>query len=147
MVANSLSRVTMRTKALTKPTLAELKHLAIKASEQAYAPYSKIHVGAALLANDGNIYLGCNVENASYGLTICAERSAVSAAIQAIDKDRDRLIRAIYIVNNKLPAIPPCGACRQVMFEFGKGGVVYFDGKKGIKKIEIAKLLPEAFWM
>ncbi len=134
-------------KNITKQTITNLKALAIKASEQAYAPYSGIHVGAALLANDGNVYLGCNVENASYGLTICAERSAVSAAMQSISQSRDRLIRAIYIVNNKLPAIPPCGACRQVMFEFGKGGVVYFDGKKGIKKIEIAKLLPEAFWM
>ena len=131
----------------SKKTIAELRELAVRASKQAYAPYSKIHVGAALLANDGNIYLGCNVENASYGLTICAERAAVSAAIQAIKTDRDSLIRAIYIVNNKLPAIPPCGACRQVMFEFGKGGVVYFDGKKGLKTIEIAQLLPEAFWM
>mgnify|MGYP001571950908 CR=1 FL=1 len=132
---------------ISKDTIAELRIMAIKASKQAYAPYSKIHVGAALLANDGNVYLGCNVENASYGLTICAERSAVSAAIQAIDKDRDSLVRAIYIVNNKLPAIPPCGACRQVLFEFGKGGVVYFDGKKGVKTLPIAKILPEAFWM
>lgn len=132
---------------INKQTIAELRDMAIRASAQAYAPYSKIQVGAALLANDGNVYLGCNVENASYGLTICAERSAVSAAIQAIDKNRESLIRAIYIVNNKLPAIPPCGACRQVLFEFGKGGVVYFDGKKGLKTLPIAKLLPEAFWM
>lgn len=132
---------------INKQTIAELRDMAIRASAQAYAPYSKIHVGAALLANDGNVYLGCNVENASYGLTICAERSAVSAAMQAINKNRDSLIRAIYIVNNKLPAIPPCGACRQVLFEFGKGGVVYFDGKKGLKTLPIAKLLPEAFWM
>lgn len=130
---------------LTAQTIAQLREQAIKASRQAYAPYSQIQVGAALLANDGNIYLGCNVENASYGLTICAERSAVSAAIQAISDNRSAMIRAIYVVNNKLPEIPPCGACRQVLFEFGQGGIVFFDGKKGMKKILIDKLLPEAF--
>lgn len=127
--------------------MAELHKAAVRASKHAYAPYSKIHVGAALLASDGNIYLGCNVENASYGLTICAERSAVSAAMQAITKNRDSLIQAIYIVNNKLPAIPPCGACRQVMFEFGRSGFVFFQGTKGLTKMPIAKMLPEAFLM
>jgi cytidine deaminase len=135
----------MKTKPLTKEAIKYLREQAIKASRQAYAPYSHIQVGAALLANDGNIYLGCNVENASYGLTICAERSAVSAALLAIRDNRESLIRAIYVVNNKLPEIPPCGACRQVIFEFGKGGIVFFDGKKGTKKILIDKILPEAF--
>jgi cytidine deaminase len=135
----------MRTKPLTKEAIKYLREQAIKASRQAYAPYSHIQVGAALLANDGNIYLGCNVENASYGLTICAERSAVSAALLAIRDNRESLIRAIYVVNNKLPEIPPCGACRQVIFEFGKGGIVFFDGRKGMKKILIDKILPEAF--
>lgn len=130
---------------ITAQTITRLREQAIRASRQAYAPYSQIQVGAALLASDGNIYLGCNVENASYGLTICAERSAVSAAMQAISDKRDEMIRAIYVVNNKLPEIPPCGACRQVLFEFGKGGIVYFDGKKGMKKILIDKILPEAF--
>jgi len=135
----------MKTKALTKQNILELREQAIKASNQAYAPYSGINVGAALLASDGNVYLGCNIENASYGLTICAERSAVSAAMQAISIKRDQMVRAIYIVNNKVPEIPPCGACRQVLFEFGKGGIVYFDGKKGMKKMLIDKILPEAF--
>jgi cytidine deaminase len=135
----------MRTKPLTREAIKYLREQAIKASHQAYAPYSHIQVGAALLANDGNIYLGCNVENASYGLTICAERSAVSAALLAIRDNRESLIRAIYVVNNKLPEIPPCGACRQVIFEFGKGGIVFFDGKKGTKKISIDRILPEAF--
>lgn len=125
--------------------IAHLREQAVRASQQAYAPYSQIQVGAALLASDGQIYLGCNVENASYGLTICAERSAVSAAMQAISSNRASLVRAIYVVNNKLPEIPPCGACRQVLFEFGKGGIVFFDGKKGMKKILIDKILPEAF--
>lgn len=135
----------MKTKPLNKQDITHLREEAIKASNQAYAPYSGIHVGAALLASDGNIYLGCNVENASYGLTICAERSAVSAAMQAISAKRDQMIRAIYIVNNRVPEIPPCGACRQVLFEFGKGGIVYFDGKKGMKKMLIDRILPEAF--
>ncbi|AFM13045.1 cytidine deaminase [Turneriella parva] len=135
----------MKTNPLTKQAITELREQAIKASNQAYAPYSGIHVGAALLASDGNVYLGCNVENASYGLTICAERSAVSAAMQKVTEKRGEMIRAIYIVNNKVPEIPPCGACRQVLFEFGKGGIVYFDGKKGMKKMLIDKILPEAF--
>lgn len=130
---------------ITARMITHLREQAIRAARQAYAPYSQIQVGAALLASDGNIYVGCNVENASYGLTICAERSAVSAAIQAVSGQRDQMIRAIYVVNNKLPEIPPCGACRQVLFEFGKGGIVYFDGKRGMKKILIDKLLPEAF--
>ena len=130
---------------IDKHMLNMLRDRALHAAAHAYAPYSKIHVGAALLASDGNIYTGCNVENASYGLTICAERSAVSAAVQAIEDNRESLIRAIYIVNNKLPEIPPCGACRQVLFEFGKGGIVFFDGEKAVKKLEIDKLLPEAF--
>lgn len=135
----------MKQKPLNKQDITHLREQAIKASNQAYAPYSGIHVGAALLASDGNVYLGCNVENASYGLTICAERSAVSAAMQRVTEKRGEMIRAIYIVNNKVPEIPPCGACRQVLFEFGKGGIVYFDGKKGMKKMLIDKILPEAF--
>lgn len=130
---------------ITKSIVAELREAALAASRKAYAPYSKIHVGAALMASDGKIYAGCNVENASYGLTICAERSAISAAMQGVTQNRESLIQAIYIINEKLPVIPPCGACRQVIFEFGKGGVVYFEGTKTVKKIAVAKILPEAF--
>jgi len=130
---------------ITKSIIAELRSRALVAARQAYAPYSKIQVGAAILANNGNIYSGCNVENASYGLTICAERSAISWAIQEVQKDRHALISAIYIINEKLPIIPPCGACRQVIFEFGEGGMVYFEGTKGVKKIAVAGLLPAAF--
>lgn len=128
-----------------KNQIAELRNAALTAARKAYAPYSKIHVGAAILASDGNIYSGCNVENSSYGLTICAERSAVSVAIQEVTAKRNALIRVIYIINEKLPVIPPCGACRQVILEFGDGGIVYFEGTKGVKTIPVAKLLPEAF--
>lgn len=130
---------------MSKDVIAALREAALTASRKAYAPYSKIHVGAALMASDGKIYSGCNVENASYGLTICAERSAISAAMQGVTVNRESLIQAIYIINEKLPVIPPCGACRQVIFEFGKGGVVYFEGTKAVKKLPVAKILPEAF--
>jgi cytidine deaminase len=130
---------------IAKDILADLRLKALAAAEQAYAPYSGIHVGAALLANNGGIYTGCNVENASYGLTICAERSAVSAAMLEISDKRESLIRAIYIVSSLKGAIPPCGACRQVIFEFGKGGLVFFPAQKGVKKIKVSSLLPEAF--
>lgn len=125
--------------------IATLREEALKASKQAYAPYSKLHVGAALLANDGNIYRGANIENASYGLTLCAERAAVAAALQTVTQDRENMVEAIYIVNTKLPAIPPCGACRQVLYEFGHSGIIFFDGQDGVKKSSIEKLLPEAF--
>ena len=85
-----------------------------KAREQAYAPYSEFTVGAALLTKNGKVFVGCNVENASLGLTVCAERSAVAAAVVGGEKD----FEAIAIVaNSKKPALP-CGACRQVLAEF-----------------------------
>ncbi len=82
---------------------------------QAYAPYSNFQVGAALLATDGRLFTGCNVENLSYGLTICAERNAVFAAIAAGVRE----FEAIAIVADTREPISPCGACRQVMAEFG----------------------------
>ena len=112
---------------------------------KAYAPYSKFRVGAAILTNEGNIFTGCNVENSSYGLTICAERAAVASAI-AHEGGEKMKIRAIVIVSE--PEIPcaPCGACRQVLSEFGLQAIVFFQGKEQkMKELTVAELLPEAF--
>ncbi len=87
---------------------------AIAASKQAYVPYSHFHVGAALLTTDGKIYRGCNIENASYGLTNCAERTAIFKAVSEGDKQ----FSAIAVVGDTDGPISPCGACRQVLAEF-----------------------------
>ena len=94
--------------------LAKLILAAKKAREQAYAPYSGFTVGAAILTKSGQVFVGCNVENASLGLTICAERSAVAAAVVESEKD----FEAIAIVANSNKPVLPCGACRQVLAEF-----------------------------
>lgn len=97
----------------------ELLNLAIQARERSYSPYSGFAVGAALLAESGRVYLGCNVENASYTPTICAERTAFFKAVSEGEKN----FVAIAIVGGKVgeplrPEVPPCGVCRQVMAEF-----------------------------
>src|ERR1035437_6196806 len=117
-----------------------------QASEKAHAPYSKMQVGAALITEKGNIYTGCNVENASFGLTTCAERNAIAAAVNS--EGTSMKIKFIAVaVKNDLP-IPPCGACRQVIAEFSMketSGVIFktADGKIVCKKIN--ELLPDAF--
>jgi len=123
----------------------DLLHEAKKAAKPAYAPYSKYRVGAAMLVSDGTIFHGCNVENASYGLTICAERVALSSAIAA----GHRRFKAMAIVAGGKNAPSPCGACRQVLAEFCKPDFpVYFASAMNInkfKRMSLAKLLPETF--
>lgn len=113
------------------------------AREYAYAPYSKFKVGAALLTADGTIYRGCNVENASYGLTNCAERTAFFKAVSNGAKD----FVAIAIIGDTEQPITPCGACRQVMVEFCKPEMpVYLTNLKGdVEVTTVGKLLPGAF--
>ena len=95
--------------------LKTLKRRAMEASRNAYAPYSRFPVGAAVMADDGTIYVGCNVENASFGLTQCAERSALTAAIAAGVPPGTLHTLLIYTPGGRIH--PPCGACRQVMHE------------------------------
>ncbi len=98
----------------TTPSLTSLARAAIDAAQRAYAPYSKFKVGAALLAEDGRVFTGCNVENASYGLTNCAERTAV---FKAVSEGATRF-KAIAIAGGVGDVAMPCGACRQVLAEF-----------------------------
>jgi cytidine deaminase len=113
------------------------------AMQQAYAPYSKFRVGAAVLAESGKVYTGCNVENASYGLTNCAERTAIFTAV-ASEGEKLR-VRAVAVTNaNRVPC-SPCGACRQVIFEFGPEAAIIFQGKDGYVTQRAADLLPAGF--
>jgi cytidine deaminase len=111
------------------------------AQARAYAPYSNFRVGAALEAMDGTVFLGCNVENASYGLTICAERAAICVAVSA---GVNRFRRAV-VVSDVDPPAAPCGACRQVLAEFGLDLPIDGVGSKRTMKWQLSELLPAAF--
>jgi cytidine deaminase len=115
---------------------------AIRARDNAYAPYSRFSVGAALLGDDGRVFTGCNVENASYGLCICAERNAVFCAVAA----GTQKFRAIAIVSSAAQPVTPCGACRQVLAEFAPSFDVRCYGEDGSEAAyTTASLLPHAF--
>lgn len=114
-----------------------------RAMKNAYAPYSNFKVGAALLTTTGKLFLGCNVENASYGMTNCAERTAIFAAVTQLGPKME--VRAIAIVNSKNVPCSPCGACRQVIYEFGPQAIVFFSGADGWEKLPITDLLPAGF--
>ena len=114
---------------------------AARVRENAYVPYSRFKVGAAIRSTDGNLHLGVNVENASFGLTICAERTAV---FNAVSQGKRRFL-AIAIASPD--ACPPCGACRQVLNEFQPDMIIYLGDENGklIHETRLAKLLPDAF--
>lgn len=123
-----------------KSTREELIQAAQAAAEMAYAPYSKLRVGAAVLAEDGSVYTGCNVENASYGLTICAERNAVGAMVLAGGKR----VRTVAVVSPDTDSIFPCGACRQVLSEFGCEELLLL-AESGIRQYPFSEILPHPF--
>jgi cytidine deaminase len=111
------------------------------AQARAYAPYSNFRVGAALEGEDGTVFAGCNVENASYGLTLCAERAAVCAAVSA----GVRKFRRAVVVSDVDPPAAPCGACRQVLAEFGLDLTVQGIGTSRSVTWRLSELLPVAF--
>ena len=120
----------------------ELKELAKKAASKAYAPYSKFKVGSALLTKSGNVYTGCNVENASYGLTICAERNAIASAVNA---EGEIEIDTIVVYTPTEKPTPPCGACRQVIHEFGNPKIKSYCEGEDSNTHTSEDLLPYAF--
>jgi len=127
---------------LSKAILASLRSKAKVAASGAYAPYSHFPVGAAVLTKSGQVFSGCNVENSSFGLTICAERNAVFQAVQGEGGG----IEAVVIYAGDDGPTPPCGACRQVISEFGPDAVVYSFSHTGrAKRWTLRKLLPGPF--
>jgi cytidine deaminase len=119
----------------------ELTTAARGAQANAYVPYSGYQVGAALQAEDGRVFTGANVENASYGLANCAERVAIGAAVTAGARRFSRIV----IVTGSSPPAAPCGACRQVLSEFGRDLVVEAVGPEGSRRWRLADLLPDVF--
>ncbi len=123
-------------------SIEELKEKAIEVSKNAYATYSNFKVGCALLTKSGNTYVGCNVENASYGLTICAERNAIA---QAVGSEGDVEIDTLVVYTPTPKPTPPCGACRQVIHEFGNPTVISFCESSESTTDKMNALLPNAF--
>lgn len=122
---------------------ADLLRRARAARSRAYAPYSGFHVGAAVLTEDGRVFEGANVENASYSLTACAEGNAVRTMAMS---GRVSPIVAVAVVGDGEDAVTPCGACRQIIFEFGPSATVYGSGDGGRPLVtSIRELLPHAF--
>jgi cytidine deaminase len=124
----------------------ELIAKAKAASEKAYAPYSKLHVGAVVVTEKGNTYSGCNMENASFGLTTCAERNAIAGAVAA-EVSAMKIKMIAVVVQNDRPAAP-CGACRQVIAQFANPKttrVIYKSPAGEVVSKKISEILPDAF--
>jgi cytidine deaminase len=122
----------------------ELLARARAAANQAYVPYSEFPVGAAVLAADGSVHTGCNIENASYGLTICAERVAATSAVSSGHRE----IVAVAVSAPKVPRTTPCGACRQFLNEFRpvtSEMMIILDDRGSGELVRLDELLPEAF--
>ena len=127
--------------------LTELYREAERAAAGAYSPYSKFNVGAALLADDGRIFTGCNIENAAYSVTICAERVALFGAVAAGVRRFSAIAVAGGRMENLAVPCPPCGVCRQALSEFCGGDmpVILSDGRGGVCLYRLDELLPKSF--
>lgn len=119
----------------------ELIAVAKKYREHSYSPYSKFKVGAAVITKSGNVYGGCNIENSSYPVTNCAERTAIFKAVSEGERD----ISAIAVVGDTDGPCSPCGACRQVIAEFGINRIIMANLKGDVKVVTLEELLPFAF--
>lgn len=126
---------------MTELEIQKLMDCAIKARENAYSPYSHFAVGAALLCEDGTLYEGCNIENASYGLTNCAERTAIFKAVS----EGHIKFKALAVVADTEGPCAPCGACRQVMVEFKIPLIIMGNLMGDIKIVSMEELLPFSF--
>ena len=126
---------------MTELETQKLMDCAIKARENAYSPYSHFAVGAALLCEDGTLFEGCNIENASYGLTNCAERTAIFKAVS----EGHIKFKALAVVADTEGPCAPCGACRQVMAEFKIPLIIMGNLMGNIKIVTIEELLPFSF--
>ncbi len=126
-----------------KKEIKELYDAAVKVKKNAYAPYSNFHVGSALRTTNGRIFTGCNVENSSYGVTICAERNAIFKMVS----EGETVISEILVLGDTENFLPPCGACRQVIAEFSKENTrVIMCNKKGeYKETTVGEILPFGF--
>ncbi|MBU6374838.1 MAG: cytidine deaminase [Bdellovibrionales bacterium] len=134
----------MKSKPLEKvpPKLKSLYELAKKSRKRSYSPYSGHQVGAAIRTSGGKLYGGCNVENSSYGATICAERVAIQKAIS----EGPLRIAEVMVVTDSTPPWPPCGMCRQVIAEFGPDALLYTANLKGqMESFQLSEIFSQAF--
>jgi cytidine deaminase len=131
------------TRKMVPARLQDLFEAATRARKNAYAPYSRYRVGAAIRLEDGSVFSGCNVENSTYGATTCAEQIAVFKAVSEKGKIR---IAEVMVITESDPPASPCGICRQVLAEFGPKAVIHASNPKGrIKTLKLGSLLPDAF--
>lgn len=134
-------RKILKTK-VSDAVIQKMRAAAEAAAQKAYCPYSKFPVGAAVLTEEHEVFVGCNVENASLGLTMCAERNAV---FQAVAKGHRKILAVVIVTPTSAPT-PPCGACRQVINEFGNQAEVFsFDKDGNVQCSRLDQLLPGAF--
>jgi len=126
---------------VTKSIEASLLRAARAAEDRAYAPYSQFKVGAAVLTSSGRIFSGCNIENGSYGLTVCAERVAVFKAVLG----GERKVKAVLVYAGTVKLTPPCGACLQVISEFAENPEIILSNGRSTKTYRLKELLPLGF--